>query len=141
MVAILPMFRVNSHGHPFLGSHTATQDGVYEIIWDNSYSRYTPSHTITHTPSHHHTHTMHSIAYTHTHTVVLYTHIFIVVLFLLCVSAAAGFSPRSCTTTLQRNPVNQMSITSSSDSITPPLSLPPFLSCPSLPLSLFQSTL
>ena len=40
MVAILPTLRVNSYAHPTVGSHTATQDGVYEILFDNSYSRY-----------------------------------------------------------------------------------------------------
>ena len=40
MAAILPTLRVNAHSHPSVGSHTATQDGVYEIVFDNSYSRY-----------------------------------------------------------------------------------------------------
>ena len=40
MTPILPMLRTNAHNHPVVGSHTATQDGIYEIIFDNSYSRY-----------------------------------------------------------------------------------------------------
>ncbi len=39
MVAILPTLRVNGYSHPTVGSHTATQNGVYEILFDNSYSR------------------------------------------------------------------------------------------------------
>ena len=39
MTSILPILRVNSHTHPVIGSHTATQDGIYEIVFDNSYSR------------------------------------------------------------------------------------------------------
>ena len=39
VTAILPMFRVSAHARPTLGSHTAVQDGIYEIIWDNTYSR------------------------------------------------------------------------------------------------------
>ena len=40
MIPILPILRVNAHSHPAIGSHTATQDGVYEILFDNSYSRF-----------------------------------------------------------------------------------------------------
>ena len=40
ITAILPMFRVSAHARPTLGSHTAVQDGIYEIIWDNTYSRF-----------------------------------------------------------------------------------------------------
>ena len=39
MTAILPLFRVNAHARPTVGTHTATHDGVYEIIFDNAYSR------------------------------------------------------------------------------------------------------
>ena len=39
MIAILPLFRVSAHARPTVGSHTALHDGVYEIIWDNTYSR------------------------------------------------------------------------------------------------------
>ncbi len=37
--SILPMFRVSTHTRPVFGTHTATQDGVYEIVFDNTYSR------------------------------------------------------------------------------------------------------
>ena len=40
MTAILPLFRVNAYARPTVGTHTATHDGVYEIIFDNAYSRY-----------------------------------------------------------------------------------------------------
>ena len=40
VTAILPLFRVNAHARPTVGTHTATHDGVYEIIFDNAYSRY-----------------------------------------------------------------------------------------------------
>ena len=40
VTAILPMFRVSAHARPTLGSHTAVHDGIYEIIWDNTYSRW-----------------------------------------------------------------------------------------------------
>ncbi len=40
IVSILPMFRMNTHTRPVFGSHTATQDGVYEIVFDNTYSRW-----------------------------------------------------------------------------------------------------
>jgi len=40
MIAILPLFRVSAHARPTVGSHTALHDGVYEIIWDNTYSRF-----------------------------------------------------------------------------------------------------
>ena len=39
VTAILPLFRVNAHAHPTVGTHTATHDGVYEISFDNAYSR------------------------------------------------------------------------------------------------------
>lgn len=39
VVSILPMFRMNTHTRPVFGTHIATQDGVYEIIFDNTYSR------------------------------------------------------------------------------------------------------
>ena len=39
MVQILPILRVNTHVHPIMGSHAAPQDGVYELLFDNSYSR------------------------------------------------------------------------------------------------------
>lgn len=39
MTPILPMLRINSHTHPVVGCHTATQDGIYEISFDNAYSR------------------------------------------------------------------------------------------------------
>ena len=40
MSSILPTFRVNTHAHPTIGTHTASQDGVYEITFDNMYSRW-----------------------------------------------------------------------------------------------------
>ena len=40
MSSILPIFRVNTHAHPTVGTHIATLDGIYEIIFDNTYSRY-----------------------------------------------------------------------------------------------------
>lgn len=39
VASILPVFRVSTHAHPTIGYHCATQDGVYEILFDNSYSR------------------------------------------------------------------------------------------------------
>lgn len=39
MCAILPIFRVTTQAHPTIGTHTATLDGIYEITFDNSYSR------------------------------------------------------------------------------------------------------
>ena len=41
MSSILPIFRVGTHAHPTVGTHTAALDGIYEIIFDNTYSRYT----------------------------------------------------------------------------------------------------
>ena len=41
VASILPLFRVSTHAHPTIGYHCATQDGVYEILFDNTYSRYT----------------------------------------------------------------------------------------------------
>ena len=40
VTAILPLFRVNAYTRPTVGTHTATHDGVYEIMFDNAYSRY-----------------------------------------------------------------------------------------------------
>ncbi|KAL5488790.1 hypothetical protein EMCRGX_G017786 [Ephydatia muelleri] len=40
LIPILPTLRISSHIHPAVGYHKATQDGIYEIIWDNSYSRF-----------------------------------------------------------------------------------------------------
>jgi hypothetical protein len=40
IIQILPILRVNTQSHPVFGSHIATQDGVYEILFDNSYSRF-----------------------------------------------------------------------------------------------------
>lgn len=39
MSSILPIFRVSTYAHPTIGTHTASLDGVYEIIFDNTYSR------------------------------------------------------------------------------------------------------
>ena len=39
VASILPVFRVGTHAHPTVGYHCATQDGVYEILFDNTYSR------------------------------------------------------------------------------------------------------
>ena len=46
VTAILPMFRVSACARPTLGSRTAVQDGIYEIIWDNTYSRWESSYNI-----------------------------------------------------------------------------------------------
>ena len=43
MSAILPIFRVTTQAHPTIGTHTATLDGIYEITFDNTYSRSAPS--------------------------------------------------------------------------------------------------
>lgn len=40
MSSILPIFRVGTHAHPTVGTHTASLDGIYEIIFDNTYSRF-----------------------------------------------------------------------------------------------------
>ena len=39
VASILPPFRVGTHAHPTIGYHCASQDGVYEILFDNTYSR------------------------------------------------------------------------------------------------------
>jgi hypothetical protein len=40
VMSILPLFRVGTHAHPTVGYHCATQDGIYEILFDNTYSRF-----------------------------------------------------------------------------------------------------
>ena len=46
VASILPLFRVGTHAHPTIGYHCATQDGVYEILFDNTYSRYVTNDSI-----------------------------------------------------------------------------------------------
>lgn len=40
VASILPLFRVGTHAHPTIGYHCAAQDGIYEILFDNTYSRF-----------------------------------------------------------------------------------------------------